>query len=59
MADLIAQGLSDRPAAERLHLSERTVEGHLLHILKKLGLSNRTQVATWLREKSSTRSSTA
>ena len=59
VAELIAQGLSNRAAAERLHLSERTVEGHVLHILNKLGLSNRTQVATWLREKSSTRSSTA
>lgn len=59
VAELIAQGLSNRAAAERLHLSERTVEGHVLHILNKLGLSNRTQVATWLREKSSTRSSIA
>ena len=33
-----------------MHLSERTVEGHVMHILNKLGLSNRTQVAAWRQE---------
>lgn len=50
VAGLIAEGLSNRAAARRLYLSERTVEGHVQHILTKLGLSNRTEVAAWLRE---------
>ena len=29
-------------------LSRRTVETHVQHILTKLGLSNRTQIATWV-----------
>jgi non-specific serine/threonine protein kinase len=49
VAELIADGLSNRVVSHRLHISERTVEGHVLHILNKLGLENRTQVAAWLR----------
>jgi predicted ATPase/DNA-binding CsgD family transcriptional regulator len=58
IAELIAQGLTNRAAAERLHTSERTVEGHILHILNKLGLENRTQVATWVVDRSRTGSRT-
>ena len=28
-------------------MSERTAENHVQHILAKLGVSNRTQIATW------------
>jgi len=45
---LVADGLSNHAIAERLHLSPRTVENHVFHVLNKLGLDNRTQVATWL-----------
>jgi DNA-binding CsgD family transcriptional regulator len=58
VAELVARGLSNRAMAERLHVSERTAEGHVLHILNKLGLSNRTQVATWLQRESSTETRT-
>ncbi len=37
VASLVAQGLSNRQIATRLHLSERTVENHVTHILTKLG----------------------
>jgi DNA-binding NarL/FixJ family response regulator len=33
-----------------LHISERTAESHVQHILGKLGLANRTHVATWARD---------
>ncbi len=31
----------------RLHLSERTVENHVTHILTKLGFDSRTRIAAW------------
>jgi DNA-binding CsgD family transcriptional regulator len=47
VAGLVASGMTSRAIAERLFLSERTVESHLEHILTKLGFSSRTQVASW------------
>ncbi|MEU9018565.1 AAA family ATPase [Actinomadura sp. NPDC048394] len=49
VAALIAEGLSNRQIAGRLHLSERTVENHISHILDKLGVGNRTLIASWHR----------
>ena len=46
LAGLVAGALTNRQIAERLFLSERTVESHVRNILGKLGLSNRTQIAT-------------
>jgi DNA-binding CsgD family transcriptional regulator len=31
-----------------LYISERTAQNHVQHILTKLGLANRTQIATWV-----------
>jgi predicted ATPase/DNA-binding CsgD family transcriptional regulator len=45
---LVAEGLSNAAIAGRLHLSTRTVENHVLHILNKLGAANRTQIAAWI-----------
>jgi DNA-binding CsgD family transcriptional regulator len=47
VALLIADGLANRVIAERLTVSERTVETHVRNLLTKLGLANRTQVAAW------------
>jgi DNA-binding CsgD family transcriptional regulator len=47
VASLIALALSNRQIAERLVLSERTVETHVRSILAKLGYSTRTEIATW------------
>jgi DNA-binding CsgD family transcriptional regulator len=47
---LVAEGLANKAIAARLHLSVRTVESHVRHVLTKAGLNNRTQLATWARE---------
>jgi predicted ATPase/DNA-binding NarL/FixJ family response regulator len=48
---LVAEGLSNKEIAKRLHVSVRTVETHVRHMLTKTGLDNRTQLATWARER--------
>lgn len=43
----VAEGLTNREIAQRLVISHRTVEGHVEHILNKLGLSRRPEIAQW------------
>jgi DNA-binding NarL/FixJ family response regulator len=50
VARLVASGMTSRAIAERLFLSERTIESHLEHILTKLDFSSRAQVARWFAE---------
>jgi predicted ATPase/DNA-binding CsgD family transcriptional regulator len=50
VARLVADGLANKAIAAQLHLSVRTVESHVRHVLAKAGLTNRTQLAKWLRE---------
>ena len=45
--DLIAEGLTNREIAGRIHLAERTVKNYVSHILAKLGMKHRTQVALY------------
>lgn len=47
VAALVAAGLTNRVIAERLFISERTVDGHLEHLREKLGVNNRAQIAAW------------
>ena len=47
VAELVGLAMSNRQIAERLVLSERTVETHVRSILAKLGYSTRTEIATW------------
>jgi predicted ATPase/DNA-binding CsgD family transcriptional regulator len=48
VAELLAEGLSNREIAARLVISPRTVETHVDNILGKLGMTSRTQVASWV-----------
>jgi non-specific serine/threonine protein kinase len=48
---LVAAGRSNKAIAAHLHISVRTVESHVRHALAKAGLENRTQLATWARER--------
>jgi DNA-binding CsgD family transcriptional regulator len=47
--DLVAKGLRDAEIAERLFLSEKTVHHHVSAILRKLGVSTRTEAAAQIR----------
>jgi DNA-binding CsgD family transcriptional regulator len=50
IAGLLAEGLTNREIAARLVISQRTAETHVDHILRKLGMTSRTQVANWVIE---------
>jgi DNA-binding NarL/FixJ family response regulator len=54
VAELVAQGLTNRQIAQRLVVSERTAGNHVAHILTKLGFTSRSQVAAWATARSST-----
>ena len=44
---LVAEGLSNKQIANRLHLTEGTVKGYVSQILAKLHLQDRTQIALY------------
>jgi DNA-binding NarL/FixJ family response regulator len=50
VADLVARGLTNRQIAAELSISEHTVATHVSKIMKKLGLSSRSQLAAWVAE---------
>lgn len=46
---LVSEGLTNAEIGARLHLSRRTVQGHLYRVFKKLGVRTRTELAAvWL-----------
>ena len=47
VARLVARGLTNKQIGQNLYVSERTAENHVQHILTKLGLRNRSQIAAW------------
>jgi DNA-binding NarL/FixJ family response regulator len=47
IVDLIAQGLSNKEIATRLHIATQTVKSHVHNILEKLALSSRLQIAAF------------
>jgi DNA-binding NarL/FixJ family response regulator len=54
VAQLLAEGLTNKEIAGSLVVSPRTVDGHVEHILAKLGFRSRVQVAAWMAERTST-----
>jgi DNA-binding NarL/FixJ family response regulator len=48
IAELVSRGLTSRQIAAAAHITERTAENHVQHILGKLGFTTRTQIATWV-----------
>lgn len=50
VAELLAQGMSNKQIAHNLIIAQRTAESHVESILTKLGFSSRAQVATWFIE---------
>lgn len=51
VAGLVHQGLTNREIAEKLVISPRTAEVHVVNILTKLGFKSRAQVAAWVAER--------
>jgi DNA-binding CsgD family transcriptional regulator len=56
VAALVSQGLTNRDIAQHLFIAEKTAENHVQHILAKLGLSSRSQIAVWAVTQMSTES---
>ena len=48
VAELVADGLSNREIGARLFISEHTVDSHVRGILNKLGFDSRARVAAWV-----------
>ena len=48
VARKIAEGLTNAAIAEELFVSPKTVSAHVEHILAKLGVARRTEVAAWV-----------
>jgi len=55
VAHLVAQGLTNRQIAERLGIAERTAEGHVERVRKKLNVRSRRQVAVSIARQSAWR----
>ncbi|MQY09555.1 ATP-binding protein [Actinomadura macrotermitis] len=56
VAELVAEGLTNRDIAGRLTIAKRTVDSHIEHIMAKLGVASRTEIAAWSRRRSRTAS---
>jgi DNA-binding NarL/FixJ family response regulator len=50
IAELIAQGLSNKLIARHLHVAVATVKCHVHNVLDKLKLQRRGNVALWIRQ---------
>lgn len=47
VVQFVSQGLANREIAEKLNVSQRTVESHVSNMLNKTRLHNRTELARW------------
>jgi DNA-binding CsgD family transcriptional regulator len=45
LAALVAKGMTNRQVGERLFISRHTVDAHLRHIFRKLGINSRVGLA--------------
>lgn len=52
---MLAHGLGNNDIAQKLYLSVRTVEGHLVNIYGKLRVKSRTEAVLWAVEHGLTR----
>jgi DNA-binding NarL/FixJ family response regulator len=43
----LATGLTNKQIADALHVSYETVKEHVQHVLRKIGVTDRTQAAVW------------
>ncbi len=50
VAELIAEGLTNRSIARRLSVAPRTAEAHVENIRRKLAVHSRAQIAAWVTE---------
>lgn len=48
IAELVTHGRTNKEIAENLVIAQRTVEGHVQHILTKLDFTSRAQIAGWV-----------
>jgi DNA-binding CsgD family transcriptional regulator len=48
VATLVADGLTNGEVATRLGLATRTASAHVEHILAKLGVGRRVEIAAWV-----------
>lgn len=53
VAELAAEGMTNRQIGRQLSITERTVDTHMGKIFRKLGVSSRVEVATWIAERRS------
>jgi DNA-binding CsgD family transcriptional regulator len=47
VARLVAEGLSNKRIGAGLFISEHTVDSHIRHIMNKLGVNSRAEIAAW------------
>jgi DNA-binding CsgD family transcriptional regulator len=47
VAELVADGLTNKQIAERLYITERSAESHVERIRDRLGFRSRSQIAAW------------
>jgi predicted ATPase/DNA-binding CsgD family transcriptional regulator len=48
IAELVAEGLTNKEIAARLTIAQRTAEGHVERVLTKFGFTSRAQIAAWV-----------
>ena len=54
VVQLVARGMANRQIAEKLNVSQRTIESHVSNMLNKTSLNNRTELARWAIESNMT-----